>query len=308
MKNKVKTLVNFLLILILIGAGYSSQNNKISPHLYKFIKQRGENTKITAWIYFKDKGPDLDQKIEEAKKSFSSRTQQRRWRHRHIFPTADVFDVPVNENYVSRVKDHVSRIRHCSRWLNAVSVETKGASIAIIAGLPFVRKIEKVRSFVFRDPVDEREGPGIDSLGLAPAHVYDYGPSFGQVQQINVPTLHDKGYSGKGVLMCLLDGGFNNLTHESLISLNILDTWDFVNQDSNVSDQQGQMGNGDHGTNTLSVAAGFMPGKMVGPAFGADFILGKTENTEWNAIWKKMIGSPELNGRTAKEPILSAVL
>lgn len=281
MRQIIKKSLNLCLILIISTVGFSGQNNKISPHLSKLIRQKGENTVITAWIYFKDKGPDLDQKIEKARQSFSPRAQQRRWRHRHIYLTADVFDVPVNEDYVKQLEDYISRVRHRSRWLNAVSVETEGSSIARIAGLPFVKKIEKVRAFIFRDPVDEREESEMDALGMAPAHIYDYGPSFDQVQQINIPTLHDKGYSGKGVLMCFLDGGFNNLTHESLFPLNILDTWDFVNEDPNVSDQPGQMGNGDHGTNTLSAAAGFMPGKLIGPAFGADFILGKTENSEW---------------------------
>ena len=282
MRKIIKKILNLCLVLIISTAGFSGQNNKISPHLSELIKQKGENTVITAWVYFKDKGPDLNQKIEQARQSFNPRVQQRRWRHRHIYPTADVFDVPVNEEYLVLLKEHVSRIRHRSRWLNAVSVETEGANIAGIAVLPFVKKIDKVRSFIFRDPVrGEPFKLNLESMQPVPAHIYDYGPSYNQVQQINVPALHDRGYSGKGVLMCFLDGGFNNLTHESLFPLNILDTWDFVNEDPNVSDQPGQMGNGDHGTNTLSAAAGFMPGKLIGPAFGADFILGKTENSEW---------------------------
>jgi hypothetical protein len=281
MRQILKNVLNLFLILLIAAVGYSGQNSKISQHLYKDIQKRGEHTEVAAWIYFKDKGSDLDQKIEQARHSFSPRTQLRRWRHRHIYPTADAFDVPVSEDYVKQLEGYVIRIRHRSRWLNAVSVETEGANIARIAGLPFVKKIDKVRTFIFKEPVEEEFKIGIESLRPAPAHIYDYGPSLGQVQQINVPALHDKGYSGKDVLMCFLDSGFNNLNHESLISLNILDTWDFINQDSDVSDQPGQIGNGDHGTNTLSTAAGFMPGKLIGPAFGADFILGKTENTEW---------------------------
>ncbi|HDR68568.1 MAG TPA: hypothetical protein ENN61_05900, partial [Bacteroidaceae bacterium] len=209
MSQITKKVLNLLLILIISTAGYSSQNNKISPPLSKFIKQKGENTEVTVWVYFNDKGPGLDQKIEEARKSFSPRTQQRRWRHRHIYLAADAFDVPVSEDYVRQLELYVSRIRHRSRWLNAVSVETEGSCIARIAGLDFVKNIEKVRAFVFRDPVVERDKFGIDSMKPVRAHIYDYGPSYNQVQQINVPVLHDKGYSGKGVLMCFLDAGFN---------------------------------------------------------------------------------------------------
>ena len=282
MRQIVKSVLYIFLILLITSVGFSSQNSKISQHLYKVIQKKGEHAEVAAWIFFKDKGSDLDQKIEQARQSFSPRTQQRRWRHRNYYPTADGFDVPVNEDYVEQLEDYVSRIRHRSRWLNAVSVEIEGANIARIAGLPFVKKIDKVRTFIFKEPVEEGPKFWTESMRPAPAHIYDYGPSFDQVQQINVPALHDRGYSGKGVLMCFLDSGFNNLIHESLVSLNILDTWDFINQDPNVSDQPGQMGEGgNHGTHTLSAAAGYMPGKLVGPAFGADFILGKTENSDW---------------------------
>ena len=36
---------------------------------------------------------------------------------------------------------------------------------------------------------------------------------------------------------------------------------------------------GTHGTATLSAACGFKEGKLIGPAFGAEIILGKTEYT-----------------------------
>src|SRR5262249_17540256 len=35
---------------------------------------------------------------------------------------------------------------------------------------------------------------------------------------------------------------------------------------------------GTHGTATLSVLAGYAPGHLIGPAYGAEFILARTEN------------------------------
>ena len=93
--------------------------------------------------------------------------------------------------------------------------------------------------------------------------------------------MHDLGYSGKDVLICMLDNGFNTLDHEALDHLDIVATWDFVNNDPVVSDQEGQMGIGDHGTATLSMIGSFQPGTLIGPAYNASFMLGKTENTEW---------------------------
>jgi subtilisin family serine protease len=95
------------------------------------------------------------------------------------------------------------------------------------------------------------------------------------------------GYSAQGVLICMLDGGFNNLGHEALDHLDIQATWDFLNGDPNVFDEEGQMGSGDHGTNTLGTIAGYEPGELIGPAFGANFLLGKTENGDLD--WERHI-------------------
>jgi subtilisin family serine protease len=93
--------------------------------------------------------------------------------------------------------------------------------------------------------------------------------------------MHDLGFHGEGVLIAMLDTGFNNLGHPAFAGLNVLATHDFVNNDINVSDQTGQMGSGSHGTLTLGAIAGFAPGELIGPAFAATYILAKTENTQW---------------------------
>lgn len=112
-------------------------------------------------------------------------------------------------------------------------------------------------------------------------NLLEYGESFTQNNQINVPPLHNEGLNGAGIIIGMLDSGFNNLQHEALDHLNILATWDFVNNDANVSDEAGQMGNGNHGTYTLSAIGGYQPGKLIGPAYRASFLLAKTENTQW---------------------------
>ena len=108
---------------------------------------------------------------------------------------------------------------------------------------------------------------------------FNYGSSLTQLEQINVPVVHDLGYSGNGVIICVLDAGFNNLEHQAFTSMNIANQWDFVNNDGNVDDE-GDMGSGSHGTMTLSTIGGFYEGQLIGPAFGATYLLAKTENTD----------------------------
>jgi hypothetical protein len=61
--------------------------------------------------------------------------------------------------------------------------------------------------------------------------------------------------------------------------MNIIAKYDFVNHDPGVGDST-DMGEGSHGTQTLSAIGGFKQGKLIGPAFNSNFILAKTENTD----------------------------
>ena len=77
-----------------------------------------------------------------------------------------------------------------------------------------------------------------------------------------------------------MDAGFDIWsTHQVFDSMNVIATWDFVNGDPDVENGS-DMGDGSHGTATLSLIGGFYQGQLIGPAFGANFILTKTENTE----------------------------
>jgi subtilisin family serine protease len=108
----------------------------------------------------------------------------------------------------------------------------------------------------------------------------DYGRSIYQLEMINVPPMHNLGFTGKGLLICILDAGFDTLSHEAFEQTKILDTWDFVNNDPNINNED-DMGSGSHGSSVLGVVGGFKYGELIGSAYGADFILGKTENSDW---------------------------
>jgi hypothetical protein len=106
---------------------------------------------------------------------------------------------------------------------------------------------------------------------------YNYGASYNQLQQINVPIMHEMGFTGQGVLVCLLDTGYN-LEHIAFAQMDILATWDFINNDSVVTNQPGDPpAQDDHGTYTLSACGGAVDGELYGPAFEATFMAGKTE-------------------------------
>jgi len=252
--------------------------DKFSPTLKRVIEQEGENIAVKAWVYFTDKGSNIESELEAVKTNLTPRALKRRLRNRSADNLVDFKDIAVNKNYISEIRSQVQKIRHKSRWLNAVSVEANGKALKHLGQFSFVKKIDIVRESK-RKPLPEGEKP----TGAQQLHstLLNYGNSFDQNNQINTIPLHNMGYDGSGVLVCMLDAGFINLQHEALTHLNILHTWDFVNGDSIVWDEPGQMGSGWHGTYTLSTLAGYKEGQLIGPAYGADFILAKTENTDW---------------------------
>jgi subtilisin family serine protease len=269
-----------MLIVLIIGYffGNAKPESKLTALLKEIIIEKGENSTIKVWIYFTDKGTQLGSKIKAVQAKLTPHARKRRLRSRGTNNLVDFKDVPVNQNYIAEIKNSVQKIRNKSRWLNAISVEIIAKKLHEIENFSFVKKIDIVREGRGSRPLPEEEIPSgsrqLNGLKL------NYGPSFDQNNQINAIPLHDLGYDGSGVLICMLDAGFNNLQHEALDHLNILHTWDFANGDSIVEDQPGQLGSGNHGTYTLSALAGFEEGQLIGPAYGADFILAKTEITD----------------------------
>lgn len=270
----------------LFGTLLSQENGRITSRLLTAIQKEPANTDLAAWVFFTDKGSALPKSLAAAEASLTPHAYQRRQRTRGANNLVDEYDIPVRGDYIRQIATRVTRIRHKSRWLNAVSVEAPGAALREIARLPYVERVD----LVFRKtlPPDEVESPtplekfeGSEGASLPKTNQLEYGESFTQNNQINVPPLHNVGLNGAGIIIGMLDSGFNNLQHEALDHLNILATWDFVNNDDNVSDEAGQMGNGNHGTYTLSVIGGYQPGKLIGPAHQAAYLLAKTENTQW---------------------------
>lgn len=284
--RRIYLLIHLIIFAVIFnGLLFSQENSKVSPRMLAALQKNPSNTELAAWVFFTDKGHSLSKSLSAAEAALTSHAYQRRLRNRGANNLVDEYDIPLNSDYLREISQRVSRIRHPSRWLNAVSVEVSGTALQEIAALPFVKQID----LVFRTtlPPDEIESPlprektPGDPTPFSKTTLLDYGDSFTQNNQINVTPLHDQGFTGEGVIIGIFDTGFNNLQHEALAHLHILATRDFVNNDGNVSDEPGQMGSGNHGTNTLSVLGGLKSGRLIGPAYRASYLLAKTENTDW---------------------------
>ncbi len=172
-------------------------------------------------------------------------------------------------------------VRTESRWLSAYSVALPTAEIAArVAALPFVRGAGPVRTLApTAIPTTFRPGPLVTSAPpTAIAFALNYGASRAQLDQINVPAVHDAGISGRGVRLGWLDtefGGFAHPVFAAMVSSGRLGgTRSFAAPQSDR-----------HGLNTTSIAVGYAPGQLIGPAYGATLFAATTEYapTETNA-------------------------
>ena len=241
------------------------------------ISGKPSDEKVVVWIYFTDKGIFSREayrtscnKVQEA---LSERAKGRRAK---VNRKVDFTDLPVRKDYVEAILNLGAQYRATSKWFNGLSAEIPVGRLEGIANLPFVREIQLVnrsRRKPIRIQKDLNKVPPMQR-----SYLLDYGPSLGQLEQINVPAVHDSGYTGEGVLVCILDTGYN-LNHETFHHMDLIAEYDFINRDGNTANEPGDpLGQHDHGTATLSALGGASPGHLYGPAFGASFILAKTED------------------------------
>jgi hypothetical protein len=275
----IRVMFTFLLLTGFVFA--QTPIDKLTSNLKLKLNETNDNQDVLVWVYFKDKGMNKDAYFNNPLSVVSEKSLKRRAK---VLPKDKLItfeDLPVSTAYVSILKNSGLKIRHSSKWLNAVSGYVNKSFIGSLSSLSFVEKIDMV--FTLKKPdeiiVDNSKPSEQSDQTLNKPLVFDYGPSLTQLQQIKVPDVHNLGFTGQGVTICVMDAGFNRLSHQAFNNMDIIAAWDFVNGDPNVGDE-GDMGSGSHGTQTLSTIGGFFEGQLIGPAFNASFILAKTENTD----------------------------
>ena len=265
--------------LLLLGTSWSAvpcqppRSPVISPSLSHL-----KTSTTPVWVYFTDRGFATDQEYNNALQQARDQLLPRaRWRRSKVRSPELVayHDLPVHQPYIRSTLATGAKKRVISRYLNAISVNATPEQIQRIAEFPFVRAIDPVAREYRSAPDVTPSDISTNTPGTDPPN---YGPSEDQLEQINVIAVHQAGYSGEGVLLCLLDTGYW-LEHEAFDSLRLVEAYDFINGDSIVWNEPGQdtSWQHNHGTYTLSAAAGLSPGQLYGPAYHASILAGKTE-------------------------------
>jgi len=256
----------------------SSQCNKLIRWCLPFIfgllawHLPAQTDSLKYWIEFTDKaGNGYDLQHPEA--FLSQRALDRRQRQGIA---VDWSDMPVTRAYVDSLRSLGFHILYTSRWFNAAAVSTNDSLLISQAGqYSFVKDTRQVARLRWEPGYQLRAKTilqlpetGLDSF---------YGASWNQIHMLNGDYLHQLGYTGKGMVIAVIDAGFAGAdTLEAFQRLHargqILGTRDFVDGDTIVYAHH------THGMHVLSLMGGYLPGKLIGTAPDADFWLLRSED------------------------------
>jgi hypothetical protein len=231
-----------------------------------FLKDKGINKsevlKKTSDAYLTALGELTERSIERRKKAMGENI-------------ITYEDVPLYEPYIKKIEDMGIKIENKLKWFNAVSAYLNESQLQALQQYEFIEKIRLVRK--------HKNGriETTDALNkiLSTYGTISYGPSLPQLQLSDIPQVHAKDITGKGVVVGLLDAGFAWRTHEALQNAHVISEYDFVFQDSVTSDEPADVpGQHSHGASVFSIIGGYKDSILIGAAFGASFILAKTED------------------------------
>jgi subtilisin family serine protease len=272
------------------ATGFAAPAARLDPRLTS-ATQPGARP-VAVWVEFGDKGEagprDLAERLGAAERALTPDARRRREKA-HVSPIVDWLDLPIEPAYVRALSDAGYDVYGQSRWFNRVAVHAAGEQLLRLEQLPFVRVVTPVelaeprarQPELVAEPARDFAAPARASLPTA-AQVL-YGQTLTQLARLNVQAVHDSGYIGTAINVCLLDDGFNwYRKHEVLknIPVGIGRTRDFVRGIASVQDTESvEAANFMHGTATLSVLAGRKAGVYIAPAWGCNVVLGRTEDS-----------------------------
>ncbi|UBM59426.1 S8 family serine peptidase [Marinilongibacter aquaticus] len=181
-------------------------------------------------------------------------------------------DLPVSAEYLQALKAVDVKILGTSKWLNAAMIDIPEKQLQTILDLEFIDGLE----MDFPNGLSTskaRKG----TKDFSSPWPLDAGTANNQLEMLGADAMHNQGFRGEGVLIGILDSGFQNANSldvfKNMFAENrVLDTYDFVHKKTGVYDTHY------HGTHVLSCIAADLEGQMIGTAPKASVALYLTED------------------------------
>jgi serine protease AprX len=218
-------------------------------------------------IWFNDK-PESVHSVDEPAKFLSE--QAIAHREKQNIPI-DSTDLPIDPVRLKKLSELGARILATSKWLNTATIAlTDTTDLSAIASLSFVKKYESLGVAV--QPVSnlKKRQKQIESESENP-----YGDAALQIEVHNGDELHRAGFTGKGMTIAVIDGGFFNADRNPKFDQNkIVGNHDFI-------DKKMDFMHGDtHGSSVLSTMLVKDSSVFIGTAPDAAYWLLRSEDTD----------------------------
>lgn len=235
-----------------------------------------------AWVFFTDKA-NVEESIANPISILSQRAIDRKALHNIAI---DARDVPVNQEYINSIEsaDGIT-VMAKSKWFNSVHVRGELNSIQSLSDFTFVSQIQ------YADKTLNGEGEVVREINGEPyeettIHTtnrteFTYGSAQNQTEMIKADVLHEEGFTGEGMLVAVIDGGFPNVNSMGAFQRlrdnnKLLGGYDFVDRTDDVYASNAT----EHGTFVLSTMAAYIENEFVGTAPDASYYLFRTEDAE----------------------------
>jgi len=243
---------------------------KITFILLFFLVCNSAFSQEHAWVYFKDK-PNEATFLANPLTMLTQKALDRRAKQNIPLDTKDI---PIPFSYITAVNNTTGvEVKAKSKWLNALHVFGSVSEIKTLLNLSFVESVD----FAANDLNSKLQVSKHKKNKFEVLTDFNYGGSANQIEMLKGEVLHQKGFTGQGMTIAVMDGGFpgvNTLSAFQQMRDNnqIKGGYDYVQRNANF------YAGDSHGTSVLSTMSGFVDGQLIGTAPDADYYLFITED------------------------------
>ncbi len=238
-----------------------------------------------AWVFLKDK-PNASTFLASPLTMLSQRALDRRTRQNIALDTKDA---PIEATYYNQIKNATGiTVLAKSKWLNAIQVQGTQTNInnlkttfTFIERIEFANRSLNAKGVSTIKPIQKPK----KNKFVETTTTFNYGNAANQIEMLKGNFLHEKGFTGAGMYIAIIDNGFPNVNSLNAFKRvrdnnQILGGYDFLKRSNDfyVKEYNGSTLINSHGTKVFSTIAGYIHNQFVGTAPDAFYYLFRTED------------------------------
>jgi len=238
-----------------------------------------------AWVFLKDK-PNASTFLASPLTMLSQRALDRRTRQNIALDTKDA---PIEATYYNQIKNATGiTVLAKSKWLNAIQVQGTQSNInnlkttfTFIERIEFANRSLNAKGVSLIKPIQKPK----KNKFVETTTTFNYGNAANQIEMLKGNFLHEKGFTGTGMYIAVIDNGFPNVNTLNAFKRvrdnnQILGGYDFLKRSNDfyIKEYNGSTLINSHGTKVFSTIAGYIHNQFVGTAPDAFYYLFRTED------------------------------